>query len=251
MKKLLSAFLALILCLSLAIAVSAETEVVLLYDEAGLLDYQSERLLEESMEALSEKYQVQFTIMTLTGTDGWDVDTYVEKLYDDLNMGYGESRDGVLMMIDMDSRQFRILTNGMPGAAINPDVIADITSSITSDLSTGDYYAAFDTFLDQCDYYLDGYLNGFPFPVGEKVIIALVIGLAIGLIVVFILKGQLKSVRMQSRAHDYVKSGSMNLTVSKDLFLYRTVNRVRRQTSSGSGSGRSGGGSRSVGGGRF
>ena len=248
MKKLLSAFLALLLCLSLAIAVSAETEVVLLYDEAGLLDYQYERLLEESLEALSEKYQAQFTIITLSGTDGWDVDTYVEMLYDGLNMGYGENRDGVLLMIDMDSRQFRILTNGMPGVAINTDVIADITNTITSDLSSGDYYAAFDTFLEQCDYYLDGYLNGFPFPVGEKVVIALVIGLVVGIIGVSFLKGQLKSVRMQRRAHDYVKSGSMQVTVSRDLFLYRTVNRVRRQTSSSSSSG---GSSRSVGGGRF
>ena len=250
MKKLLSLFLALLLCLGLAVTASAETEEVHLYDQAGLLQYQHERILEEKLRELSARHDAQIMIITLASLEGWDADTYVEELYDGLDLGYGPDRDGVLLMLSMDPREFRILSNGMPGVAIDTDAIGEITDTITPDLSAGDFYTAFDTFLDRCDYYLDGHVNGFPFPAGERLLLALVIGLVVGLIVVFALKGQLKSVRMQRRAHDYVKSGSIQVTVSRDLFLYRTVNRVRRQTSSSSGS-RSGGSSRSVGGGRF
>jgi chromosome segregation ATPase len=46
---------------------------------------------------------------------------------------------------------------------------------MVSDLSDGDYAVAFDVFVEQCDYYLDGYTNGFPFNFGKNLLIALII----------------------------------------------------------------------------
>ena len=73
-------------------------------------------------------------------------------------------------------------------------------------------------------------------------------GIVAGLIVAFVLKGQLKSVRKQYRANDYVKKDSMNLTHQSDVYLYRTVSRTKKSSSSSSGSG---GSARSKGGGSF
>ena len=67
------------------------------------------------------------------------------------------------------------------------------------------------------------------------------------LVVALILKGQLKSVRKQNQANVYVKPGSMQLTTSNDFFLYRTVDRTKKESSSSSSSGSS----RNVGGGSF
>jgi uncharacterized protein len=73
-----------------------------------------------------------------------------------------------------------------------------------------------------------------------------VIGLVIALIVTGVMKGKLKTVRPKHAAADYVRPGSMDLRVRRDLYLYRTVSRRPRpkSTSSGgsSGSRRSGGG---------
>jgi len=121
--------------------------------------------------------------------------------------------------------------------------------AFVSDLSEGNYAAAFTEFADQCAYYLDGHLNGFPFNFGKNLLISLVIGIAVGLIVAFILKGQLKTVRNQEQANVYVKQGSMKLTHRSDIYLYRTVSRSKK-SSSGSSSG-SGGTARSRGGGSF
>ena len=76
-------------------------------------------------------------------------------------------------------------------------------------------------------------------PEVNTLLICLGIGLVIALIATGIMKGQLKSVRSQSAAADYVKSGSLQVTEAHDLFLYRNIVRHPKPKSNNSGSGRS------------
>lgn len=55
------------------------------------------------------------------------------------------------------------------------------------------------------------------------IIIALVIGLIISLIVMLSHKGQLKSVRFEHSAANYVKAGSVNVPVKREIYLYKKV----------------------------
>ena len=71
-----------------------------------------------------------------------------------------------------------------------------------------------------------------PFAPGASLVIALVIGFIIALIYTGSLKGQLKSVQAQRAAANYVKNGSMNITNSRDFFLYRRVDRTEKSSSS-------------------
>ena len=245
-RKLLTTLLAALLCLSLAISVCAASGADI-YDEADLLSSAEETRLAEKLEGISEQLNAQIVIMTVSSADG-SVDTFVEDVYDSMDMGHGENRDGVLLLVCMDSREYRILSNGYAGEAIGPDQIDAIGEAIVSDLSDGYYADAFTSFVDQCAYYLDGYLNGFPFNAGKNLVIALIIGIVAGVTVAFVLKSQLKSVRQQKQANVYIKPGSMQITASRDLFLYREVSRTRKQSSSSSGSS---GSSRNVGGGKF
>lgn len=240
-----------LLCLTLTLPVLAEspTQNTTIEDGAGLLSSTQERKLREKLETISHTYDAQIVIVTLGTIGSSDMDGYVHDYYDSHGLGYGKNKDGILLLLVMDIREFRILSNGAAADALTQGRIDAITDAITPDLSNGDYAEAFHTFADKCEYYLDGQVNGFPFAFGKTLAIALGIGLVVGLIVAFSLKGQLKSVRMQHRAHDYVKPGSMHMTYHSDLFLYRTVNRTRRQSSGSSSSG--GSGSRRTGGGRF
>ena len=54
-------------------------------------------------------------------------------------------------------------------------------------------------------------------------------------------------VEQQKQANAYIKNGSMQITASRDLFLYREVSRTKKDSSRSSDSGSS----RSVGGGKF
>ena len=244
-RKLLSMLFVVVLCLSLAVSAFAVSGADI-YDEADLLSTQEETQLAEKLSEIGEEFDAQIVIMTVSSTGG-NIDAYIEDKFDSMSMGYGENRDGVLLLVCMDSREYRILSNGYAGEAIGTDQIDAISEAIVSDLSEGAYADAFSTFADQCAYYLGGYLNGFPFNVGKNLVVALIIGVVAGVIVAFVLKKQLKSVRQQKQANVYIKSGSMQIATSRDLFLYREVSRTKKQSSSSSGSGSS----RNVGGGKF
>ena len=228
--------------------IAPKPEERLLYDDADLLTDSEEAALMGKLAAVSTGYEAQIVVVTIASMDGGNIDTYDDYVYDSMGFGYGENYDGVLLLVCLDPREYRILSNGFAGVAIEPDDISKISDEIVGDLSDGDYAGAFDEFVDECAYYLDGHINGFPFNAGKSLAISLIVGVVIGLIVAFVLKGQLKSVHSQSRAQEYVKTGSMHVNLSNDMFLYRTVTRTKKQSSSSSGSG---GTARSKGGGSF
>ena len=247
-KRLFSAILVLMLLVTMAVSVSAATDAFV-YDEAGLLTEGERADLANRLHKLSDTYNAQIVVVTIPSAEGNDPDAVVEYFYDNMGIGYGEDLDGVLLLVCMDPREYRILSNGYCGSAINTGAIDDIGNAIVNDLSDGDYAEAFDSFADKCEYYLDGHLNGFPFDFGISIGIALLIGVLVGQIVGKVLKGQLKTVRREHRAQNYVKSGSLTLTEQSDTFLYRDVRKIKKDTNSGTRS--SGGSSRSIGGGSF
>ena len=221
---------------------------LLVWDEAELLNETEVAQLNSKLESISEKYKAEIRVVTLSSMDGGDIDEFLEYLYDESGFGYGENHDGVLLVVCMDPREYRILSNGFAGEAITSGDIDAIGEAFKSDLSDGNYADAFDTFADKCESYLDGHINGFPFNTGKNLLICLGIGLVVALIVTGTWKNQLKSVRKQSAANAYVKAGTMQITQSGDFFMYRNVTKTQKQSNSSSGSS---GSSRSTGGGSF
>lgn len=61
--------------------------------------------------------------------------------------------------------------------------------------------------------------------------ICIAVGVLIGFITVSAMKSQLKSVRMQGAASNYLTQGSLNLTVSTDHFLYENTTRTPKANS--------------------
>ena len=249
-RKLICLILALLLCAAMAVPALAADDTGFVYDEADLLTPEEESALTRKLASVSAEYRAQIVVVTLASTGGIQADYLEDYVYDAMNFGYGDRRDGVLLLMCMDIREYRILSNGYAGYAIDSGDIDRIGDRIVDRLSAGEYARAFDIFADECAYYLDGYVNGFPFDAGQNLLISAVIGIAVALVVVLVLRSQLTSARRQQAAGAYMKSGSLKLTASNDIFLYRNVTRTRRQTNNGS-SGGGGGGARSRGGGSF
>ena len=221
-----------------------DSEEYLVFDEADLLSDAEEAALQEKLLGISHSHNAQIVVITIATLNGGDVDGFLNHIYDSMEFGYGENHDGVLLLVCMDPREFRILSNGLAADAISTFDIDVISEMIKPDLSDGDYADAFNTFADQCDEYLGDQTT---FNVGKHLIICLVIGILAGVIVAFILKAQLKTVRKQNQANVYVQPDSMHLTVHNDFFLYRDVTRTKKESSSSSSSGSS----RNTGGGSF
>ena len=248
MKNRLFAWL---LCLLLAVSILPFTTLAAtsrLDDRANLLSSAEKNRVEKTLDEISAKFNVDIVIVTVNFISGFTADSYAENYYDSNGIGTGTGKDGALLLVCMAEREYRILSNGMVGDAIDDDAIDSICDEIVDDLSDGDYEEAFLTFARECDYYIDGHLNGFPFPALETLLICLGVGLVIALIVTCIMASRLKSVRQKQGAGEYTKPGSMQVTHASDLFLYRNVTRVKIQTNNTSGSS---GGSRHIGGGKF
>lgn len=241
MKKIFALVLSALMCFSMVLAVSGATQDdPVLYDEAALLSQSEAEELTQKLRQISSTYHAQIVVMTIPSAEGNDVDEYANYIFDSKNIGYGEKRDGVLLLICMDPRELYIVCDGLAGDAIGDSGITVIGDAIAPDLSDGNYAQAFDIFADQCVYYIDGHLNGFPFDAGKSLLIALAVGLLVGLVVAFALKGQLKSVRKQERADVYVRPGSMQITAHSDLYLYRNLTRIKKESSSSGGRSSSG-----------
>ena len=223
-----------------------------LYDDADLLTEEQEAALAQKLEEVSHTYNTQLVVATLSSLDSGDVDSFVEYLYDSMDFGYGETKEGVLLLVCMNPRQYRILSNGHAGVAIGPDQVDTLCDFMDLYLPDGHYVSAFNSFADQCGEMLAYYQAGSPFQVGKSLAISLVIGIIAGLIVAFVLKGQLKSVQKQYTAHEYVKKDSMYVNLRQDIYLYRHVESTRKQerekTTSSSGAGNT---ARTKGGGTF
>jgi len=248
MKKLFSMFLILaFFCVCSSTAFAAEGKVNL-YDGADLLTEAEELTVMERLDAVSATYNAEFVIATVDTVGGYSSDAYVEYFYDENGFGYGENRDGVLLLVAMEERDYRILSNGFCGDAIGADEIESISEEIESDLTAGNYVTAFNTFIEESCYWVDGELNGFPFNWGLSLLISLAIGLVVALIITGVMRYQLRSVRRKPAATEYTMPGSMNVTAAHDLFLYRTLTFHKKESNSSSGSS---GGSRNVGGGSF
>ena len=231
--------------------ITYDADEYFLYDDADLLTDSEETALTEKLKEVSHATNAQVVVATMASMDGGDIDSFVDYLYDSMGFGYGEDHDGVLLLVCMDPREYRILSNGYAGVAIGPDQIDTLCDIVEFYLTKGNYATAFTLFANECEDFLAYYLEGSPFNAGKSFVISLVIGIIAGLITAFVMKGQLKSVRKQDSARVYVKKGSMQLTYSQDIFLYRNVTRTKKQERVESTSSGSGGSTRSKGGGSF
>lgn len=243
-KRIFSLFLLLILCLSLAVPAFAATDVRRLVDDAGLLSQKEEREVRSLLDEVSKRQGMDIVVVTVDSLDGARPRDFADDFYD-----YNDyDEDGILLLVSMEDRDWYVSTTGYGITAVTDAGLDYMAEQFTEDLSDGNYAAAFKTFAEQCDGFITqarkgraydaGHLPKGPFPVFKNLLISLAIGLVVALIATGVMKGKLKTVRFQAAAGSYVKKGSMNVTSSRDLFLYTHVDRRARpkQQSSSDGS---------------
>ena len=99
---------------------------------------------------------------------------------------------------------------------------------------------------DECDDFITQAKTGEPYDIDNEpqkpmswiwIPISLVAGIVLSLIVVGTMKSKLKTVHFQAAANNYVKAGSMNLTESRDIFLYNTMTKTKKEKNDSSSGG--------------
>ncbi|MDD2956261.1 MAG: TPM domain-containing protein [Oscillospiraceae bacterium] len=222
-----------------------------LIDEADLLSDEEEASLLATLDEISERQQCDVVVATLSSLNGKSSTACADDFYDHNGFGFGSGRDGILLLICPQERDWAISTTG---ACIH--MFTDAGQEYMVDqfkpyLSDEDYGEAFLTFAVLCDRFITQAKNGEAYdsdnmpktpPSFGWLGISLLLGVVAAVITTAIMRSQLSSVRPQPAADDYIRAGSMNVTERADTFLYRHVSKRERPKESSS----SGGGGSSV-----
>ena len=249
-KKIFAVIAAVLICMCTVLpAFAADTDdfaevYYRLNDLADLLTDREEEELMETLDEISYRQKMDVTIATVDDLDGYSTASeYADEIYDFCQYGYGKNKDGLLLMISMEDRDWAISTCGDAIRVFTDAGIKYIGEQIKPDLSDGRYAAAFRKFVELCDDFITQAATGKPYdrsnlprePLGAGwIVISVAVGVVLAFCIVSGMKGKLKTVRKQTKADSYVKKDSLALTNSMDLFLYQTVSQSKKAKESDS-----------------
>ena len=246
-KKMTAAVLLLMTALMTpAAAEAAENHPPRVVDQADILTDEEERLLEDQLDEISERQQMDVDVITVYSLGNKTSTEFADDYYDYYGYGMGEANSGIMLLIGMEERDWAISTCG-EGIPYFKDAGQDyMVDKFRPYLSDGDYYEAFTCFAQLCDSFIEQAKTGEPYDVGNMprepmtasdFLIHMGIGFQIMLIVAFWKRSRLRSVRRQVAASAYMKDGSMQVRLRRDIFVNKTVtSRVIESSNSGVGS---------------
>ncbi len=242
MKKRLFALCFTALIVFLCVVAFAEGEHKLLLDFGEILDNDEYDIVLAELEKVSEKQNMDIVIVTEDNArQGYTTGETAMEIYETL----GFKEDGVMLYINMQSNEWYLLTSGYGITAVTDAGKEYISDRFVESLSDGEYKEAFMSFIKYTDEFVDKAKTGEPYDIGNmpkepynfpiSLGISVAIGLAVAFVVTGIWKSKLKSVVKQTRASDYLKAGSLNITDSRSLYLYSHIDRRERQRNNSSG----------------
>lgn len=234
-------------------------------DSAKVLTTEELESLKSKLAQISDENNIDVGVVTVDYLDGKSAQEFANDLFEQNKFGKGENRDGILLLVATEDREWAMSTHGSAKEAFNEEGLDYLSGEFLPYLSDDDFYSAFENFADNAqelgtmyvagDPYGEGeYVDDENYPVDENIVeeekginnevwipLSIVMGCAISLIIMMMYKSQLKSVKSESRADDYLID--MKLVKSQDIFLYRTVTRTMRPKNTDTGGSSSGGGS--------
>lgn len=230
-------------------AVNAKEKV---YDFADLLTNEQEFSLYNNINYFINDSSYDLVIVTIDDNPKYSAMEYADDFFDYNDFGFNSSRDGVLVLIDMDTREVYISTSGMAIKMYSDYRIESIIDAGYYNLTNGNYYGCLSEMINEIENYYDlGFPsennnlhideNGNPYYIRKMPY--LMIFLAAGtfcLIVTMILYYKTRSVVKKHNIASYINMENTNIN-KNEIFLTTYTSKIRRQTSSSSGGG--GGGS--------
>lgn len=229
-KKFIWLLCFLCICLSVSIPAFAAGSAPRLVDNADCLTDSEEKNVLSLLDEISTRQKMDLVIVTVPSLGGKTSEAYADDFYD----YNGYSKDGILLLVAVESRDWAISTSGYGIKALTDYGLKHISKLMVPHLSKGDYEKAFTTFANTCDKFIGLAKDGKPYDVPKKkmdlggLVCILMCGLFGAWRVTARMKEKLCSVQSQSAA-DYVLQGSMNVTHrGKEIFLRKDVTHVSK-----------------------
>ena len=250
-RKFSALLLAVVICVSaLCFTAFADKTVYCdLIDNAKLFDSTDTADITGTMKTAASKTGFNIIVMTSDNVGDSKSDSAVVDMCDVLyEKKCGMNTDGVLFLINLDTRYHYISTSGSAINYLSDRRIDAIYDYITYDMRAGNYKAVALEFLEKVQYYYDlGKDNDQQEVLGMEVdmydfwgefirtgLIAGFIAIIVGLVIFASISSQMKLQKPSARS--YILKNSLNFTVKQDNYLGTFTNRVYSPRSSSSGS---------------
>ncbi|MCR5781508.1 MAG: TPM domain-containing protein [Clostridia bacterium] len=127
----------------------------LLDDDSGLFSDSEKDDLTRSLNDIKDKYHFEVVIHTTDTFTGKSSEKYADDYYDRNGCGYGVNHDGCLIVINMDEREWYLMTCGTGISVLTDARIQAVGDAFSPYLSKGEYYDAMTAFLSQIEDYLN------------------------------------------------------------------------------------------------
>ena len=258
-KKMMGIALALMLVFSLCAPSFAVDdpgkETCYVTDTYGLLSFDEWSALEKRAANISEQYRCGVYIFTVDYYENYgygDVYDVTAQIYHDSDnsFGIGGGRDGIMLLLSMNNRDYALFVCGEKGEyTFNDYGLKQLEDAFLDDFGNDNWSGGFSGYLSVCEQYLASAQEGKPVRATPTVpiVISILISCAIALVVCLILKGQMETVHKKNDARVYIAASGLHLTQQVDQYTHTTETRRKIETKSensrssgGGGGGRSG-----------
>lgn len=203
------------------------------FDDAGLFSSQQRAVLNSQAHELILKYQQYLVIVTTKDAGGKSAMAYADDYYDYNGFGIGPDYNGLLLLIDMDNREFFITTTGSAIKLFNDTKIENMLDNIYTYVAKGDYAGGAAVFLHDVDRHLTKktqthFWSWEFFAVGV---------FAICMILGAMIMNHRKGLMAVPSTRAYINNTLCDITRRDDVFLHSSTRRIRIDSDSGSGGG--------------
>ena len=242
MKKKLLISLLLAACLLTGLGgnalAAAEYSAVYVTDRAGLLTGNERAQLESMASGIARDYGCAPYIITLEDYRDYgsgDISETAMDIYEELGLGYGREKNGILLLMSMEERDYAMVSYGELSHSAFTDYGQEyMEECFLSRFRENDWAGGFEAYLRACTELLDLEAQGRPYDVGSAPggfnFLIVLIPLAVASVVCGIFAFQMKSARYKSEARDYLPGNGVNMRIVRDRFTHRTVMRQRINT---------------------
>lgn len=211
-----------------------------IYDFANLYtESQEEELYKEVLNYINA-YNMDLVIVTVNSNNKSSPMVYADDFYDYNKFGIGESRDGVLFLIDMQNREIYMSTTGSAIKMYNDYRINQALDKVYQYMSDEDYFLGTTNYIKVIQDYAS---SGFPSGSGHHVkmstsgviLWSLFIASFVTGIIMFILVKKNKLVRKATTAEEYLDKDSVDIKKVSDILISTNTvrTRIEHNTSSG------------------
>lgn len=225
-----------------------------IFDNSDLLTFDEWEKLEARAADISQRHgcgvYVAFVDDYTVYSDGGGVYKTTYQLYHGDQLGMGDDRDGIIILLSMAERDYAMFVYGTYAeTAFNSYGQEKLEKAFLGNFKEDDWYGGVSNYLSTCDEYLTRADAGKPVRESPALLIAIAVVascLLSGAICLF-LKRSMKTVHQKVEANEYVAPGGLQLSKQYDRYTHTTE--VRSKISSSDDSSSSGTSSCSGGGG--